>query len=76
MSLLESDKVVSALLADGFHPRGKSRGGSHQVFRKELPGGARTVVVPLGKKEIPKGTLSSILRQAGPEAKSLIEFMK
>ena len=68
MSPPGSDKVIKALLDDGFHARGKSGGGSHQVFRKETPTGARTVVVPLTKKEIPKGTLSSILRQAGPMA--------
>ena len=64
MTLPSSDEVISALIRDGFHPRGKS-GGSHQVFRKELPKETRTVVVPLGKKEIPRGTLRSIIRQAG-----------
>ena len=58
MALPSSDEVISALIRDGFHPRGKS-GGSHQVFRKELPKETRTVVVPLGKKEIPRGTLRS-----------------
>jgi len=37
MALPSSDKVISALIKDGFHPRGKSKRGSHQVFRKELP---------------------------------------
>jgi predicted RNA binding protein YcfA (HicA-like mRNA interferase family) len=67
MSLLGSDKVIKALIKDGFHIRGKSRRGSHQVLRKELPDGAKTVVVPLSKKEIARGTLASILRQAGPK---------
>ena len=53
MALPSSEEVIGALIKDGFHPRGKSRRGSHQVFRKELPDGARNVVVPLGKKEIP-----------------------
>jgi len=70
-----SDAVVKALLDDGFHARGHSS-GSHQVFRKELPEGTRTVVVPLGKKEIPKGTFSSIMRQAGPTAEHLEELTR
>ncbi len=70
MALPSSDEVISALIRDGFHPRGKS-GGSHQVFRKELPKETRTVVVPLGKKEIPRGTLRSIIRQAGLTATNL-----
>jgi len=70
MALPSSDEVISALIRDGFHPRGKS-GGSHQVFRKELPKETRTVVVPLGKKEIPRGTLRSMIRQAGLTATNL-----
>ena len=75
MALPSSDKVISALIKDGFHPRGKSKRGSHQVFRKELPKGARNVVVPLGKKEIPRGTLRSIIRQAGSTATNLAALM-
>ena len=76
MKLLSSDKLVAALIKDGFHPRGKSRRGSHQVFRKELPDGARNVVVPLGKKEIPQGTLRSIMRQAGLTEKQLADLLR
>ena len=76
MGLPSSNKVITALIKDGFQPRGKSSQGSHQVFRKELPERARNVVVPLGKKEIPRGTLGSILRQAGPTAKHLTELIK
>ena len=76
MRLLSSDKLVAALIKDGFHTRGKSRRGSHQVFRKELPDGARNVVVPLGKKEIPQGTLRSIMRQAGLTEKQLADLLK
>jgi predicted RNA binding protein YcfA (HicA-like mRNA interferase family) len=37
--------------------------GSHQIFRN--PGTKRMVVVPYHKKDLPKGTLLEILRQAG-----------
>ncbi|MBI2328468.1 MAG: type II toxin-antitoxin system HicA family toxin [Chloroflexi bacterium] len=76
MALPSSDDIIKALLKDGFHPRGKSRPGSHQVFRKELSEGANTVVVPLGKKEIPLGTLASILRQAGLTRREMDALMK
>ncbi|MBL7125457.1 MAG: type II toxin-antitoxin system HicA family toxin [Dehalococcoidales bacterium] len=76
MALPSSDKLIAALIRGGFQPRGKSRRGSHQVFRKELPEGARNVVVPLGKKEIPPGTLRSIRRQAGLTDKELADLLK
>ena len=76
MALPSSDKLIAALIKDGFHPRGKSRRGSHQVFRKESPEGARNVVVPLGKKEIPRGTLRSIIRQAGLTERRLADLLK
>ena len=76
MALPSSDEVISALIKDGFHPRGKSKRGSHQVFRKELPEGARNVVVPLGRKEIPRGTLRSMIRQAGLTATKLAALLK
>ena len=76
MSLPSSNKLIAALIKDGFQPRGKSKRGSHQVFRKELPDGARNVVVPLGKKEIPRGTLRSIMRQAGLTEEQLAALLK
>ncbi len=76
MGLPGSNKVITALIRDGFQPRGKSSRGSHQVFRKELPDGARNVIVPLGRREIPRGTLGSIMRQAGPTAKHLTDLTK
>jgi predicted RNA binding protein YcfA (HicA-like mRNA interferase family) len=76
MSLPGSNKVIKALTKDGFHPRGKSKRGSHQAFKKELPEENIIVIVPLGKKELPKGTLRSIVRQAGETAKNLASLLK
>lgn len=76
MRLPSSKKLITALIKDGFQPRGKSKRGSHQVFRKELPDGARNVVVPLGKKEIPRGTLRSIIRQAALTEEQLADLLK
>jgi len=76
MRLPSSKKLITALIKDGFQPRGKSRRGSHQVFRKELPDGVRNVVVPLGKKDIPRGTLRSIMRQAALTEEQLADLLK
>lgn len=76
MKLLSSNELIAALMRDGFHRKGKSKRGSHQVFKKELLKGSRNVVVPLGKKEIPRGTLRSIMRQAGLTERQLSELLK
>ena len=55
----------SALLKDGFKPK-KSARGSHLAYIKKIPGQlTKVVIVPLNRKEIPEGTFSSMLRQAG-----------
>ncbi|MQY73666.1 MAG: addiction module toxin, HicA family [Dehalococcoidia bacterium] len=65
LPLCSSKQIIDALIKDGFQLRSKSKRGSHQVLQKKLPSG-RTIVVPvvIGKKEVPRGTLSSILRLA------------
>ena len=41
------------------------RHGKEDIYEGHHKGKRRVVVVPRNKKQIPKGTLSSILRQAG-----------
>ena len=56
-----SDEVIRRLKADGWVLiRVK---GSHHIFGK--PGSPTIVVVPHPKKDLPKGTLRDIYRQAG-----------
>lgn len=63
--LPSSEEIEAALWKDGFTPR-KSSGGSHRSYVRKIPGKlTRVVVVPLNRKEMPSGTFSSILRQAG-----------
>lgn len=76
MALPSSQEAITALTKDGFRPKRKSKRGSHQVFAKKLLSETRNVVVPLGKKEIPRGTLRSMVRQAGPEARHLTDLLK
>ena len=58
--LLSSAEVVSLLLAQGF--AFISQKGSHLKYRD---GNGHTVIVPAGRREMPRGTLSSIIRQSG-----------
>ncbi len=55
-------EVERKLMAAGFVEA--ARRGSHVKFRTTEPAGARTVSVP-DHREIARGTLRSILRQAG-----------
>ncbi len=55
-------EVKRKLEAAGFVEAGQK--GSHVKFKKELPEGTRTAIVPL-HREITIGTLRSVLRQAG-----------
>ena len=58
---LTPQKIIDILKEKGFIlVRVK---GSHQIFRN--PETKRMVVVPLHKKDLPKGTLLEILKQAG-----------
>jgi predicted RNA binding protein YcfA (HicA-like mRNA interferase family) len=71
-----SHELISALLKGGFRPRGKSGGGSHLVYKKTTSEGTRNVVVVLNKKEIPIGTLKSVLRQAGITEEQLFKLLE
>lgn len=75
MRSVSSDELINALLKDGFQPRGKSSGGSHRVYKKATIEGTRNVVVVLAKKEIPIGTLKSMLRQAGMSESQLFNLL-
>lgn len=59
--LISSERIAKVLRAKGFIFI--SQKGSHAKFRKS---GKKTftVIVPMGRKEIPLGTFKSILRQA------------
>jgi predicted RNA binding protein YcfA (HicA-like mRNA interferase family) len=57
--LPSSKEIIAVLLANGFEK--VSQKGSHHKYCK----GNRIVIVPSPKKEIPIGTLQSIIKQAG-----------
>lgn len=60
--LYSSEQIVKTLEREGFVF--VSQRGSHVKYRKTgTP--TLTVIVPAGRKQIPRGTFRSILRQAG-----------
>jgi predicted RNA binding protein YcfA (HicA-like mRNA interferase family) len=59
--LLSSREIVAILLREGFVFI--SQKGSHAKYRKDGASIA-TVIVPMDRKEIPLGTLRSIMRQS------------
>lgn len=63
--LLSSDQIVKILEANGFEY--VTQRGSHRKYRNESRG--KTAIVPAGKKEIPRGTVGSIIRQSGLDRK-------
>lgn len=58
--LLSSAQIVEILLGHGF--AFVSQRGSHLVYRDAA---GHTVIVPAGRREIPRGTVASIIRQSG-----------
>lgn len=61
LKLYSSNQIIKVLAARGFIFI--SQKGSHVKFRKHGRPNL-VVIVPVGRKEIPMGTLRSILRQA------------
>ena len=61
--LFSSNAIAKALEHAGFELRSSS--GAHEIYIRPRPGGGHYhVVVPRGKREIPKGTFESILEMA------------
>ncbi|TET95283.1 MAG: type II toxin-antitoxin system HicA family toxin [Dehalococcoidia bacterium] len=71
LPLCSSAEIVRALQRAGFRKAHSS--GSHQTMEKQIGGRTITTVVPLGKREVPRGTLRGILRLA---EMSQVEFRK
>ena len=68
---LTSQKIIKILEKKGFVlDRSK---GSHRIYYH--PETKKRVVVPFHKKELPKGTLMEILKQAGIDRKELLSYM-
>ena len=76
LPLCSSRQVVNALKRLGFAPC-RARGSSHQSFKRVLATGETCVtVVTLGMKEIPRGTLKSILAMGHIGEEEFLEHLK
>jgi predicted RNA binding protein YcfA (HicA-like mRNA interferase family) len=67
LPVLTPKKVINILKKQGFILDHSS--GSHRVYYH--PKKSRRVIVPFHRKDLPKGTLISILRQAGIEKEDI-----
>ena len=75
LPIYSSDDIVNVLLRCGFEiDRTK---GSHQTLKrpKQDKKGTDVFVVPIGKKEIPRGTFKSILKQANIKLEEFQELL-
>lgn len=66
--LYSSQQIVKALEREGFVF--VSQRGSHVKYRKTDSDAIFTVIVPASRKQIPRGTFRSILRQSGLDESS------
>lgn len=74
--LFSSDEIIKALLRCGFELARKSR-KSHQTLKRRRPDGRHDVtVVPIGEKEVPKGTFDSILEKADLDYDDFLDCAK
>ena len=62
--LLSSEEIVKILLTNGFEF--VSQNVSHQKYREAS---GETVIVPANRKQMPRGTAQSIIRQSGLDHK-------
>ncbi len=61
--LYSSQQIVKTLEREGF--AFVSQRGSHVKYRKTDSDVIFTVIIPAGRKQVPRGTFRSILRQSG-----------
>lgn len=72
LPVLSGKKIIKALSKVGF--KEAKQKGSHIILVKETAEGRKAVVVP-NHKEVDKGTLIEIIRQAGLKREQFIELI-
>lgn len=75
LPILSSKEVIKVLKHLGFEPAPKRGKGSHSAFIKRTEEKTRLVIIP-HRDEIPRGTLLSIIEQAGLTKKEFIEILE
>ncbi|HUT03806.1 MAG TPA: type II toxin-antitoxin system HicA family toxin [bacterium] len=74
LPVLSSKEIIRVLHEAGFEYAPKRGKGSHSAFVKRDKDSTRLVIVP-HRKEIPRGTLISILEQAGLSKEEFMELL-
>jgi predicted RNA binding protein YcfA (HicA-like mRNA interferase family) len=74
--VVSSDDVIKALKKDGFGYAPKRGKGSHTALFKIDEKGRKLLVIVPKRRELPKGTLLSILQQANLSKDDFIELLK
>ncbi|MFQ5813884.1 MAG: type II toxin-antitoxin system HicA family toxin [Anaerolineae bacterium] len=76
LPLYSSDEIINALVRGGFEIARKSKSGHLSLRRPKQQGeGTDVTVVPMNKKEVPRGTFRSILRLANVEVDEFLEWL-
>jgi predicted RNA binding protein YcfA (HicA-like mRNA interferase family) len=75
LPILSSKDVIKVLRRLGFEPAPKRGKGSHSAFVKRTEEKTRLVIVP-HRDEIPRGTLLSIIEQAGLTKKEFSDIVE
>ncbi|OPX22731.1 MAG: hypothetical protein B1H03_03630 [Planctomycetales bacterium 4484_113] len=76
LPILSSDEVVKALKRAGFAPAPKRGKGSHVAMQgKDPTGRVRLVIIPK-RKSLRRGTVQSILDQAGLTRDELLNLLR
>jgi len=75
LPILSSKDVIRILERLGFEPAPKRGKGSHSAYVKKTEERTYLVIIP-HKHEIPRGTLHSIIEQAGLTKRDFIEILK
>ncbi len=72
--LLSPALLIKILEGEGYRWR-RSR-GTDQAYKRAAEGSSRTVIVPTHRREIPRGTMRSIMRQAGWSLDELLALVR
>ncbi len=75
LPVTSSREIIKILQKAGFEYAPKRGKGSHTAFVKKEKDKTRLVIVP-DRREIPRGTLLSILEQAGLTKEEFLKLLK
>lgn len=75
LPLCSSNQIINALKRAGFQPA-SSNPGSHLTMERRTSRRVITTIVVMGKKEVPRMTLKSILRLAEMSQAEFLRHLK